>query len=208
MNARLFILGFGIAVGYVVGARAGRERYDQMKGKATQVWESPRVSSARTSVEEYARTQAPIVRDKATAVAKATPGFVSAKAKDVAENTREFAEHTRDTAKDLAENAKKSAKELAENAKESAKELADTAKESAKSLADRASSTARGAVGRVTETADDVRENANKELAELRERGEEAIDRAFITAGKARDEALAPLDDEDDEDYDETAAPK
>ncbi len=178
MNARLFILGIGIAVGYVVGARAGREHYDQMKGKATAVWESPRVTKARTSVEDYARTQGPILLDKAEAVAKATPGFVADKAKDVAENTREFAETARTTAK----------------------ELAGTAKESAKELADRASSTARGAVGRVAETAEDVRENANKELAELRERGENAIDRAFTTAGKARDEALAPLDDEDDED--------
>lgn len=206
MNVRLLILGFGIAVGYVVGARAGRERYDQMKGKATEVWESPRVTKARTSVEDYARTQGPILLDKAEAVAKATPGFVTEKAKDVAENTREFAETARTTATKLAENAKESAKDFAGTAKETAKDLADNAKESAKEIADRASATARGAVGRVTETAEDVRENANKELAELRERGENAIDRAFTTAGKARDEALAPLDDEDDDDDDELPA--
>lgn len=188
MNARLVKLGLGIAIGYVIGARAGRERYDKMKSKATQVWESPRVSKARSSVEDYARTQAPILRDKAEAVAKATPGFVTETAKDVSENAREFAGSARHTAHELAQSAKTSAKELAEHAKESARELAD-----------RASTTARGAVGRVTETADDVRENANKELAELRERGEGAIDRAFITAGKARDEALASLDDEDDD---------
>ncbi|QAV69045.1 protoporphyrinogen oxidase [Salinibacterium sp. UTAS2018] len=203
MNVRLLILGFGIAVGYVVGARAGHERYDQMKGKATAVWESPRVTKARTTAEDYARTQAPILRDKAEAVAKATPGFVVEKAKDVAENTREFAETARTTAKDLADNAEKSARDFAESARETAKGLAGNAKESAKEIADRASATARGAVGRVSETAEDVRENANKELAELRERGESAIDRAFTTAGKARDEALASLDDEDDDDFDE-----
>jgi len=181
MNARLFMLGLGIAVGYVVGARAGRERYDQMKGKATELWESPRVSKARSSVEDYARTQAPILRDKAEAVAKATPGFVADTAKDVAVNAREFAGTARDTAKDFAESAR----------------------ESAKDLADRASASARDVVGRVTETADDVRENATKTAAELRERGENAIDRAFTTAGKARDEALAPLDDEDDDEFDE-----
>ncbi|EAR25157.1 protoporphyrinogen oxidase [marine actinobacterium PHSC20C1] len=189
MNARLLILGFGIAVGYVVGARAGRERYDQMKGKATEVWESPRVTHARTTVEDYARTQAPILRDKAEAVVKATPGFVTDTAKDVAVNTREFAEAARDTAKEIAESARGTAREITENARMSAKELAE-----------RASATARDAVGRVTETADDVRDNATKTAAELRERGESAIDRAFTTAGKARDEALAPLDDEDYED--------
>ncbi|MGV8850956.1 MAG: protoporphyrinogen oxidase [Rhodoglobus sp.] len=195
MNARLLILGFGIAVGYVVGARAGRERYDQMKGKATEVWESPRVAKARSSVEDYARTQAPILRDKAEAVVKATPGFVAETAKDVAENTREFAEMARDTAKEFAQSAKDSAKEITENAKESAKELAD-----------RATTTARGAVGRVTETAEDVRENATKTAGELRERSENAIDRAFVTAGKARDNALAPLDDEDDDEPENSAA--
>ena len=189
MNARLMKLGLGIAIGYVIGARAGRERYDQMKGKATKLWESPRVAKARTGVEDYARTQGPILRDKAEAVAKATPGFVTSTAKDVA-----------GTAHDVAESAKGSAKEFAETAKTSAKDLAETAKESAKNLADRASTSARDVVGRVTHTANDVRDNATHSAAELRERGESAIDRAFTTAGKARDEALAPLDDEDDDD--------
>lgn len=199
MNARLVKLALGIAIGYVLGARAGRERYDQMKGKATELWESPRVSKARTSVEDYARTQAPILRDKAEAVAKATPGFVTSTAKDVAE-----------TAREVAESAKGTAKELAETAKETAKDLADSAKGSAKELAGRASTTARDAVGRVTHTASDVRDNATHTAAELRERGESVIDRAFATAGKARDEALAPLDDEDDDDseYDAPASKK
>ena len=170
MNARLMKLGLGIAIGYVIGARSGRERYDQMKDKATELWESPRVTKARTNVEDYARTQGPILRDKAEAVAKATPGFVTT-----------------------------TAKEFAETAKTSAKDLAETAKGSAKDIADRASTSARDVVGRVAHTASDVRDNATHTAAELRERGESAIDRAFTTAGKARDEALASLDDEDDD---------
>ncbi|GAA1220400.1 protoporphyrinogen oxidase [Rhodoglobus aureus] len=197
MNARLFMLGLGIALGYVVGARDGRERYDQMKGKATQLWESPRVSKARTSVEDYARTQAPILRDKAEAVAKATPGFVAGTAKDVAETTRE-----------VAESATGTAREFAETAITSAKDLVETAKGSAKDLADRATTSARDVVGRVTHTASDVRDNATHTAAELRERGESAIDRAFTTAGKARDEALAPLDDDDESENDVTTSKK
>jgi hypothetical protein len=181
MNARLFMLGIGIAIGYVVGARDGRERYNQMKAKVTELWESPRVTTARTSVEDYARTQGPILRDRAEAVAKATPGFVAHTAKDVAE----------------------SARNAAESAKDSAKDFAGSAKESAKEFADRASTSAREVVGRVTHTATDVRENASRTAMELRERGESAIDHAFTSAGKARDEALAPLDDADDADDDE-----
>jgi len=191
MNARLFILGIGIAIGYVVGARDGRERYDQMKEKATEVWEGPRVTKARTSVENYARTQGPILRDKAEAVAQAAPGFITDTAKDVAK-----------TAREVAETATGAAKEFTETAKTSAKELAETARGSAKDLAERASTSTRQTVGRVTHTASDVRENATHTAAEIRERGESVIDRAFTTAGKARDEALATLDDDDD---DETA---
>ncbi|TQO18974.1 hypothetical protein FB472_0506 [Rhodoglobus vestalii] len=166
MNVRLFVLGIGIAIGYVVGAREGRERYDQMKSTVTKFWESARVAKARVNVEDYARTQGPVLRDRAEAVAKATPGFVAHTAKDVAESVRDVAE---------------------------------SATESAKEFVDRASASARDVVGRVTHTATDVRDNATKTAAELRERGESAIDRAVTTAGKARDEALAPLDDDDDE---------
>lgn len=33
----------GLAVGYVLGARAGRERYDQIAGAVSKFWRSPRV---------------------------------------------------------------------------------------------------------------------------------------------------------------------
>lgn len=32
----------GIGIGYVLGARAGRERYDQMMNKAQAMWRDPR----------------------------------------------------------------------------------------------------------------------------------------------------------------------
>ena len=35
------LIGFG--AGYVLGTRAGRERYDKITGKAQQVWQDPRV---------------------------------------------------------------------------------------------------------------------------------------------------------------------
>jgi oxygen-dependent protoporphyrinogen oxidase len=43
----------GAAVGYVLGARAGRKRYDQMKAAATKVWKSPSVQRQVHAVEDF-----------------------------------------------------------------------------------------------------------------------------------------------------------
>jgi|SRR5471030_791726 hypothetical protein len=99
MKKSLLIVLVGLGVGYVLGARAGRERYDLIVEKATGVWEDPRVARARREAARYAREQAPVIRDKAQAVAKAAPGVVADRAKDVAA----AAKATTATAKDLAD---------------------------------------------------------------------------------------------------------
>ncbi|AAT88191.1 protoporphyrinogen oxidase [Leifsonia xyli subsp. xyli str. CTCB07] len=43
----------GAAVGYVLGARAGRKRYDQLKAAAARVWESPSVQKRVHAVEDF-----------------------------------------------------------------------------------------------------------------------------------------------------------
>lgn len=43
----------GAAVGYVLGARAGRERYEQLKAAAGKVWESPGVQRQVHAVEDF-----------------------------------------------------------------------------------------------------------------------------------------------------------
>lgn len=43
----------GAAVGYVLGTRAGRERYDQMRAAATRVWESPGVQKQVHAAEDF-----------------------------------------------------------------------------------------------------------------------------------------------------------
>ncbi|MFF1571549.1 hypothetical protein ACFVWR_02295 [Leifsonia sp. NPDC058292] len=43
----------GAAVGYVLGARAGRKRYEQIKSAATKVWESPGIQKQVDSVEDF-----------------------------------------------------------------------------------------------------------------------------------------------------------
>ena len=59
----LFIAGF--AVGYVIGARAGRERYEQMKKAATQVALSPPVQKATQAAGEKAAQLTKVAKDQA-----------------------------------------------------------------------------------------------------------------------------------------------
>jgi hypothetical protein len=173
---KLLVLAVGIAVGYVLGARAGREQYDAMKKSALTLWENPRVSKARKDVEAYARAQAPIIRERAEAVAKAAPGV----AKDVAAKATA-------TAKDVASKTAAAAKDVTEKATATAKDVTDKATATAKDVTEKAGTAAK-----------DVRTQAGKVASDLRERGEAAVDSAVATAGKAREDALDVLDDEDD----------
>jgi hypothetical protein len=44
----------GVGVGYVLGTRAGREKFDQMVASARKVWESPTVQEAAGVVQAQA----------------------------------------------------------------------------------------------------------------------------------------------------------
>lgn len=59
------------ATGYVLGARAGRERYDQITVLAQRVWTSPQVQQVSMQAQDYAREKAPEVGEKIGEVAKA-----------------------------------------------------------------------------------------------------------------------------------------
>ena len=67
------------AVGYVLGTRAGRERYEQIKSLASRVKEDPRVQEKAQQAADIAKEKAPIVKDKVQDAA----GTAAAKAKDV-----------------------------------------------------------------------------------------------------------------------------
>ena len=65
-------------VGYVLGTRAGRERYEQIKNVATRVKDDPRVQEKATQAADLAKEKAPVVKDKVagaagTAANKVTP---------------------------------------------------------------------------------------------------------------------------------------
>jgi hypothetical protein len=44
----------GLAVGYVLGARAGRKRYDQIAAAADKVWQSPGIQKQVHAAQDYA----------------------------------------------------------------------------------------------------------------------------------------------------------
>lgn len=65
-----FLVGFG--AGYVLGARSGRERYEQIAGKAQEVWRDPRVQQKAGQAQQ-------LVKDKASEAGAAAAEKVSEK---------------------------------------------------------------------------------------------------------------------------------
>ncbi|HEU4807558.1 MAG TPA: YtxH domain-containing protein [Homoserinimonas sp.] len=76
MRGKILIV-TGLAVGYVLGARAGRERYEEIKRAATKFWNDPRVKQQVETVEDFAKDKAPEVVD-----------FISDNAKKVVSQVR------------------------------------------------------------------------------------------------------------------------
>ncbi|MCU1529749.1 MAG: hypothetical protein JWP75_3512 [Frondihabitans sp.] len=56
----------GLAAGYVVGARAGRQSYERIKSRAESVWHDPNVQKGVTKAEDFVVEKAPIVGKKIT----------------------------------------------------------------------------------------------------------------------------------------------
>ncbi|WP_426322259.1 hypothetical protein [Microbacterium sp. E-13] len=73
----------GIAIGYVLGSRAGRERYEQIKTQWLKVWNAEPVQTQVDRVKDFAKSQAmalpstlweSAVKVTQAAGAKGTPG--------------------------------------------------------------------------------------------------------------------------------------
>lgn len=58
------------AAGYVLGARAGRERYEQIAFQAQRLWTNPRVQQSVSDAQDLAREKGPVVADKVVQSAK------------------------------------------------------------------------------------------------------------------------------------------
>lgn len=62
MKGKILLLA-GVGIGYVLGARAGRESYDKIMKAADKFWSSPRVQKQVTSAEDFVKDKAPDVAD-------------------------------------------------------------------------------------------------------------------------------------------------
>ena len=70
-------------IGYVLGAKAGQERYEQIRGTFVKVKDDPRVQEKTQQAVDIAKDKAPVVKDKLTEVADAaTTKVKSATSKD------------------------------------------------------------------------------------------------------------------------------
>ena len=63
-------------IGYVLGSKAGRERYEQIRGVARKVKNNPTVQEKTQHAADLARQQAPIVKDRVTEAAGAAASKV------------------------------------------------------------------------------------------------------------------------------------
>jgi hypothetical protein len=63
MKKRILILAAG-GIGYVLGTKAGRERYEQMRNTVNKVKDDPRVQEQVQHAADLAKEKAPVVKDK------------------------------------------------------------------------------------------------------------------------------------------------
>lgn len=81
----LFVVGLG--VGYVLGTRAGREKYDQLKANVSKFWNDPRVQERVEDVQEFVKDKAPDVAEFLADGAKKVVSQVSGGGKPAAPST-------------------------------------------------------------------------------------------------------------------------
>jgi hypothetical protein len=119
----------GLAVGYVLGTRAGRERYEQIKAQAVKVWELDPVQAQVDKVKAFG-----------ISALKAVPNAVWTGAKRVTS-----AAAGSGTAPQKVERARTAAKEAAHDVAEAVDESVDAAEKAgtAKAPAKRTTSTAK-----------------------------------------------------------------
>lgn len=68
----------GLATGYLLGTKAGRRKYEQIKAKAAEAWEDPRVHKVVSDAQDFVKDAAPVVRAKVSdATAAASDGAAS-----------------------------------------------------------------------------------------------------------------------------------
>lgn len=88
---RKLTLLIGVGIGYILGAKAGRERYEQLADQASKLWTDPRVQSKVGEVKEQAPHVAAKVGDSAKSAAGNTRSKVSGRESTDSDGTYENA---------------------------------------------------------------------------------------------------------------------
>jgi hypothetical protein len=68
MRGKIMLLTGG-AVGYVLGTRAGRERYEQIATQARNLWNNPKVQEKAAQAQDLAKDKVPVIKDKVAGAA-------------------------------------------------------------------------------------------------------------------------------------------
>lgn len=62
MKSKILLV-VGLGIGYVLGTRAGREKYDEMKAIAQKLWNDPRVQKRVDEAQDFVKDKAPEVAE-------------------------------------------------------------------------------------------------------------------------------------------------
>ena len=80
MRGRILLV-IGLGAGYVLGAKAGRQRYEQIASAADKVWNSPSVSKQRHEMQHFVETKGPQLVESAKDAAGGAVDKVSKRAR-------------------------------------------------------------------------------------------------------------------------------
>jgi hypothetical protein len=128
----LFVVGLG--VGYVLGTRAGRERYEQIRRSAERVWNRPEVQQGVDTVKDFAKTR---VGDLSETVLDGVKGLIGNATKTSGASKADVDRAARSAKENIAK-AAAAAKSAVDDA---ASKLGDAVDEAGKTASKSASST-------------------------------------------------------------------
>ena len=101
MKAKL-LFGAGIAAGYVLGSRSGREAYDKLKARAAGLWESKPVQDKVAAATEAVKEKAPELPGQLTEAARRAGTVIgSATHRDRAEHNSTHVQNAAPAAPDI-----------------------------------------------------------------------------------------------------------
>ena len=115
----------GLVAGYVLGARAGRERYEQIKGQAEKVWDQPAVQGQVEKVKAFGASALKDVPGvvwkgaKSVTGAASQSGTVSERAERAGRAAKASADEVADVIEDSVDEAAKAEKSATARARAS-----------------------------------------------------------------------------------------